>query len=398
MMRKRWVLAALAALPGVLSAQSDYFANDPNGSLTTTCAVQMWRVTGDSLGTVRQVSFPILLTLPLSATVQLTVIHTPTFTQASDIYDTNIRTRSRHNTFKINGLSDTWIQGTYLFPNNRVMLNLGIGAPTGKTGLNNSQFELGRYLSRNLFRFQVPIYGQGFCGRAGGAVAVQAGTKAVFGIGGQYLYRGKYHPIQYTYAYAGNVKPLTPYDPEYKPGDEAAVQAGLDLLLGEKFKLMADAEFTAYQRDMIAGSEVFKAGTRVLGSLALYRQFEQQYLLTSLRYRFRGKHEYLDSLALNMKASERNLMGSQIEVDIIYKAYAFREGGLFLYGDGRVYAKNEYDTDGALAIGAGIGVQFPFGESASGDLRVKFLGGNVQDPLTRNLLGMDASFGIKILL
>jgi hypothetical protein len=395
---KRLVLAALAALPGVLSAQSDYFANDPNGSMTTTCVVQLWRADGDSLGTVRQVSFPILLTVPLNPAVQLTLIHTPAFSQANDIYDRNRRTRDKHNTFKINGLSDTWIQGTYLFPNNQAMVNLGIGAPTGKTGLNNSQFELARNLSRNLFRYQVPIYGQGFCARAGAAVAVQAGTQAVFGVGGQYLYRGKYHPLQYTYMYEGNIKPLKPYDPVYKPGDEATAQVGLDVLLGEKFKLMADVEFTAYQRDLLSGSEVFKAGTRLLGSLALYREFDQQYLLTSVRYRIRGKHEYLDSLALTMRTSERNLMGSQIEADVVYKAYAFRDGGFFVYGDARVYGTNEYDTDGALAIGGGIGIQFPFSEIVSGDFRIKFFGGNVKDPLTRNLLGLDASFGVRFLL
>jgi len=398
MMRKQLVLAALAALPGVLSAQSDTFTNDPNGSMTTTCVVQMWRVDGDSLGTVRQISFPILLTLPLNPAVQLSIQHTPTFSQANDIYDRNRRTRDRHNTFKINGLSDTWIQGTYLLPNNRAMLNLGIGAPTGKTGLNNSQFELARNLSRNIFRYQVPVYGQGFCARAGAAVAVPAGTQAVFGIGGQYLYRGKYHPLSYTYEYDGNVKPLKPYDPEYKPGDEATAQAGFDVLLGEKFKLMADVEFTAYQRDLLGGSEVFKAGTRVLGSIALYKQFDQQYLLTSLRYRIRGKHEYLDSLALTMRMSDRNLLGTQIEADVVYKAYAFRDGGFFVYGDARVYGKNENETDGALAVGLGFGVQFPIGETSIGDFRIKFFGGNVQDPRTRNLQGMDASLGVRFLL
>jgi len=347
---------------------------------------------------VRQVSFPILLTLPLNPALQLTLLHTPTFSQANDIYDRNRRTRDLHNTFKINGLSDTWIQATYLLPNNRAMVNLGLGAPTGKTGLNNSQFVLARNLSRNIFRYQVPIYGQGFCARAGGAVAVQAGTQAVFGIGGQYLYRGKYHPLSYTYKYDGNVKALKPYDPVYKPGDEATAQVGLDLLVGEKFKLMADVEFTAYQGDLLNGSEVFKAGTRLLGSLALYRQFDQQYLLTTLRYRIRGKHEYLDSLALTMKPSERNLLGSQIEADAVYKAYAFRDGGLFVYGDARVYAKNEYDTDGAMAIGGGFGIQFPLGDTVSGDFRILFFGGNLKEPLTRNMLGMDASFGIKFLL
>jgi len=397
----RIILAALAAVPVFLSAQTDYSAteqNEPNGSISTDCVYQLWQIDGDSLGSVSQVSFPVTLTLPLNSAVQLTIVHTPALSKANDIYDKNYRTRAKHDQMKINGLSDTWVQGTYLFPNNVAMLNLGVGVPTGKTRLTNNQFDLARQLSLNLFRYQVPIYGQGFCGRAGGAASFPMGKTAVAGVGGQYLYRGKYHPISYTYAYPGLVGPATPYDPEYKPGNEVTAQAGLDLLLGEKFKLMVDVEYTAYQRDMLGGKEVFKSGTRSLASVGLYRQFDQRFFMANVRYRIKGKHEFLDSLALNMQTSTRNLLGNQIEADMVFKAYAFRDGGFFIYGDLRVYDKNEYDTDGALAVGGGIGFQFPLGETVSGDFRIKFLGGNVKSPLTRNLLGMDAGIGLKFLL
>jgi hypothetical protein len=398
MKHTRIILAALAAIPVLLSAQPDALENEPNGSITMGCAYQLWRIDGDSLGSVSQLSFPVTLTLPLTRAFQLTIVHTPALSKANDIYDQNYRTRTRHDQLKVNGLSDTWVQGAYLFPNNTAMLNFGLGVPTGKTRLNNNEFDLARHLSLNLFRYQVPIYGQGFCGRAGGAAAFPMGKTAVAGVGGQYLYRGKYHPISYLYDYPAHVGPATRYDPEYQPGSEITAQAGIDLLLGEKLKLMVDLEYTAYQRDMLNGREVFKAGTRSLASVGLYHQFGQQFILANVRYRIRGKHEYLDSLALNMKASTRNLLGNQLEADLVYKAYAFRDGGFFIYGDLRVYDKNDFNTDGALAVGGGIGIQFPLGETTTGDFKIKFLGGNVKDPLTRNLLGMDAGFGIKFLL
>jgi hypothetical protein len=394
----RIILAALAAVPVFLSAQTEYFTNEPNGSITAGCAYQMWRTDGDSLGSVSQVSFPVTVTLPLSQAFQLTIVHTPALSKANDLYNLSYRSSAKHDQLKINGLSDTWVQGAYLFPSGAAMVNFGLGLPTGKTGLTNVQFDLAKQLSMNIFRYQVPVYGQGFCGRAGGAAAFPMGRTAVAGIGGQFLYHGKYNPISYSYDYPGRVGTLAPYEPEYKPGNEVTVQAGLDLLLGEKFKLMVDLEVTAYQRDLLDGREVFKSGTRSLASVGMYHEFGQQFIMANVRYRIRGKHEYLDSLALNMQTSTRNLLGNQFEADLVYKAYAFRDGGFFVYGDVRFYDTNENNTDGAMAIGGGVGIQFPLGETTFGDFRIKYLGGNVKNPIARNLFGMDAGFGLKFLL
>ena len=118
---KAWIGFA-ALLPRILSAQPDVSSREPVGSLTTSCSVQMWRMEAGDHRVVNQVSFPVLLTAPVGRNIQLTVRHTPAMSQWFGGY-------------KINGTSDTWIQGSYLHPNKTLLLN--VKARIAGTVLNN---------------------------------------------------------------------------------------------------------------------------------------------------------------------------------------------------------------------------------------------------------------------
>jgi predicted porin len=387
-MNRKWLFhIILICVPGWIFGQSDTQSENHNSFLLTECSVQTWNVEGFDHPQVRQISFPIILSTPLSDDVQLTITHSPVFS-------------SWYGNYKLNGLSDTWIQGTYLFPGNTIMVNAGIGMPTGKTRLNNNQFELVQILSHNIFRYQVPVYGQGLCGRIGASAAFPAGKTAIVGVGGQYLFRGKYHPVSYEYKYDTFTNTI---DVEFKPGDELTGQVGVDYLLTENLKLLADVEYTAYQKDQQSGREVYKSGAKSLIGCGLYYKYSQQYVYAYLTYRMKNKNEYLQSISLQDSLS--NTQGNQFEINVIYKAYTFRDGGLFLFSDVRLFDKNTikilYNTQrnvNATVIGVGFGIEFPMGENTFGDFRVKLLVGSLIDHAKRNMTGIDASFGVKFLL
>jgi hypothetical protein len=396
MKRKRFFhIILLSCAAGRITGQDNPVPSNPNSFFTTECSVQMWKVGGySSRPSVNQTSFPITLSTPLTDDIQLTLTTSPAFSSWGDS--------------TLNGMSDTWIQGTYLLPNRNVMLSAGAGMPSGKTSLNNSQFELGQILSQNIFDFQVPIYGQGFCGKIGATAAFPAGKKAIFGIGAQYLYRGKYHPVSLDYSYqiytSATVDTIPgKMDFEFKPGDELTGQVGVDVLLAENIKLLFDIEYTAYQKDQISGRGAYKSGPKSVIGCGFYYEFKPQYLFAYLTYRMKGKNEYMQNYAFN--DSLPSPPGNQLNLNVVYKAYTFRDGGFYILGDFRIHDKNTvkmlHNTENnvkAAAYGGGVGVDFPLGENTFGNFRIKFFTGSFSERLTRNLFGMDASLGVKFLL
>lgn len=398
MKRKRLfhiIIILLTCAAGRILGQDNPLPSNQNSFLLTECSVQMWKVGGYTVRPrVNQVSFPITLSTPLTDDIQLTLTTSPAFSSWGDS--------------TLNGMSDTWIQGTYLLPNRNVMLSAGAGMPSGKTRLDNSQFELGQILSQNIFEFQVPIYGQGFCGKIGATVAFPVGKTAIVGVGGQYLYRGKYHPVSLDYSYqtftrTGIDTVKQKMDIDFKPGDELTGQVGVDLLLAENIKLLLDVEFTAYQKDQISGKGAYKSGAKSVIGCGFYYQFKPQYLFAYLTYRMKGKNEYLQSYAFN--DSLPSPPGNQLNLNVVYKAYAFRDGGFYILGDFRFHDKNTvkmlHNTANdvkASAYGGGVGVDFPLGENTFGNFRIKFFTGSFRERVNRNTFGMDASLGVKFLL
>jgi hypothetical protein len=364
------------------------------GMMTTGCSIQYWRVKGLERPKIYQVSFPVTLSMPVGQKVGLSLSTAAAFSKADD----------RN---KVSSLSDTWVQGNFLIGKN-ALLNLGVGVPTGKVRLSNTEFTLiTDVLSRNIYRFQVPVYGQGFCGRIGGAAAFPLGRSAILGLGAQYLMRSSYKPFQWHYEFSDTIPVFTPFQHDsithvsrylespYRPGNEWSVLAGVDIRVGENTKLMFDADFTQYDKDLLDGSVVFKAGTKISGHAGVFTRFDERFFSADFTYRFRGKHEELVGLAL--EPYPKTLLGSQMELDVTYKAVAFREGGFFLLGDFRIYQKNDFKVDGASLYGVGMGVHFPMSENVFGDLRGKIFAGSLKNEVNQDVLGTDIRFGIQCL-
>jgi hypothetical protein len=209
------LLAALAMGSVPLDAQ------DPNARVerllnprTTTIGVfgnywqfgeSLYEPVGSDLKIVRagQVSFPILLSLPLGPNFGLDVssgygwgaveIEAPDGERAG---------------YFIYGPSDTRVRATVRFADDHVMLVGGYNAPTGSTSLD--QIELGalRVLAAPALSFSPSQAGSGG-GGSGGLVFTKDVSEWAFAIGGSYELRGKYNPLEAITAGA----PVPNYDP-----------------------------------------------------------------------------------------------------------------------------------------------------------------------------------------
>jgi hypothetical protein len=151
------LIITLCVIAGRIFGQSAILPNLSRSQVSMGFSYQMWRIGGYQIP-ITQSAFPVSLILSMGSRFNLTITHTPAMSR----WDEGV---------KLDGFSDTWFQGTYLFLKDRAMINLGFGAPTGKTELNNVQFNLSNWLGLNVFRFRLPVYGQGACGKLGFALA-----------------------------------------------------------------------------------------------------------------------------------------------------------------------------------------------------------------------------------
>jgi hypothetical protein len=391
-MKFRW-MGFLFLLPVLAEGQLSLFPQEKQTYLWTEGSFQMWRIQGSAYA-VSQVAFPLTLYVPFSDKFSMTMTHIPAYSKWGD--------------HVLKGLSDTWVQGTYLAGNEKWMLNLGMGVPTGKTRLNNTEMELTQtMLTRNIYAFRLPVYGQGFCLKAGGAAAYPLTPKVVLGLGGQVLMHSPYHPMSYSYSYgSGSQSVVKQSDVKYRPGNEITVQLGVDYLVGENTKFMLDGIVTQYGRDVLDGNEIYGSGHKILVLGGVYYQYDEQYLLGVLTYRKRGKHELLRGVEFTK--ADKNLNGNQIETEIVWKAIAFRDGQFCVLANGRFYGRNENDNAAAAIFGGGFSVDYKLSPRTIFNLHIKYWGGNLKDAdtirraagetgadLIRNAEGMEVVWGFK---
>ena len=335
---------------------------------------QMFRLR-DYTNPITQAAFPISLSFPMSRRVNLTITHTPALSRWEAGQG-------------INGLSDTWLLGTYVFWDRKAMVNMGVGVPTGKTKLTNDQFNLSMFLSRNALRFQLPVYGQGLCAKVGFAVAYPLMEYIVVGIGGQYLHRRPYFPVLYT-----KEEFLEPPLIEYDPGDEFSGQFGIDFQIIENFKAMADVVVTYYGRDLWGEDEVYRSGLKVSTNFAMLYRLDKNYIFGQMTYRHRGKIEEYHGVELIEETQNSN--GYQVDVDIVAKIMDLDGSGILILGDGRFYGENEVDQRGkATILGGGFGANVKLSDITTLDFHFKYLAGNYTFTEERSVEGMDTFIGV----
>ncbi|MBN2090381.1 hypothetical protein JW964_12280 [candidate division KSB1 bacterium] len=202
-----------------------------------------------------------------------------------DKFGFELRTFQTNNQFgkdELTGFSDIKLAGKALFLADRLLLSTGVNLPAGKNKLNQQEFTISSITAMPFLKMIVPHLGSGFDLN----VSLSAAEKLSFmtmGFGIGFQHKGAFEPFNTT-----NVL--------YNPGDEFYLELGFET--GRKHKLLFDAIFTQFQRDLFDNTEIFKSGNR--WRLYLTYQFADWAFIDQKRlvnlyliYRTRSNNEYL---------------------------------------------------------------------------------------------------------
>jgi hypothetical protein len=125
--------------------------------------------------------------------------------------------------YTVSGISDVKLGVTAHLVPDRVMVTLGVNAPSGKTELSGEELEAVRILGAPALGFQVPALGTGGAGTAGLVLSREMGGWA-WAAAASYEYRAKYSPI----VFAAGIP-----TPDFNPSDAAHVSVNGQGLLGQ---------------------------------------------------------------------------------------------------------------------------------------------------------------------
>ena len=175
---------------------------------------------------------------------------------------------------RISGFTDAQLALDYAvyFGNSRLVVNLGVNLPTGKSRLSDEAYETAFQLGLNPYDFQVPHFGQGVGVSPGLVWATALSDKLIVGIGASYYSRGAFEPV-------------ADLPEKYHWGDEYLFTAGGEVQLTRTLILTADAIYTRYEPDKVGRIQVYEAGSRLTIQARLHKQWRRQDVWLSVRYR-----------------------------------------------------------------------------------------------------------------
>jgi hypothetical protein len=192
------------------------------------------------------------------------------------------QTNNHYGNDALTGFSDIKLRGKGLLLADRLLFSTGVNLPAGKNKLNQQEFNISSITAMPFLRMVVPHLGSGFDLN----FSLSAAEKLSFvtlGLGIGYQHKGAFEPFTTT-----NV--------QYDPGNEFYLELGLET--GQKHKLMFDAIFTRFQRDLFDNQEIYKSGNR--WRMHLTYQFadwafidQKRQINLYLIYRTRSHNEYL---------------------------------------------------------------------------------------------------------
>ncbi|MCU0642768.1 MAG: hypothetical protein MUC94_00680 [bacterium] len=302
------------------------------GMIKTGIVLQKWTIDGVQ-DPISEGTFPIELIYPVRENFNLQVSHSPAL--------------SRFGSSNLSGLSDTWVRSTYSLPDNRTMLSVGVGLPTGKTDLNNSEMGITALLSQNAFKFRLPVFGQGLTISAGAMYAYPVNDQLTFGTGINYVFRGNY---KFSQSQAD----------KFNPGDQIGLNAGLDYLITPKLRTNIDFILNYYTADKLGSTEIFASGPKLTAKAGF--QYQVPFGLLWLRsfYRYKAKNESWDGQSLVPESKNTNITQREIELggkiplsDILM---------LMINGEIRSYVENEVGDGWVDLAGLGFGYELLISE------------------------------------
>lgn len=353
------------------------------GYLQTGISYQMWKVE-PNVDAINQVALPTYLVYPVSGSVTFNVSQTP----AMSWWRKDERIISS---------SDTWAQLNIMLTDH-ALLNVGLALPTGKTRLDTSQFTLTQaMLSRPVYQYQLPQYGQGFAAKSGISYVIPLAEKIFLGTGVQYIYRSAYYPLEFSYDYYGmdGLMHSSTVNEAYKPGDEINILAGVDFLANRDLSLTLDLMYSYYFTDYLDDLEVFSSGQRFMAVASMqYQVTYGKYVNSRLLFRTKSRNELLQQSHLQNPATNYN--GAQVEFTADYKFYESGDSGVLFLFDSRFYRNKYTETPGNdLMIGGGVGVIYQLNRKFTLNLNAKYMFGSLNSG-ERDALGIITYLGFTM--
>ena len=355
------MILLMSLIPSLVFPQWNVNQWTTKGYVATGFSYQRW-IQETVSDPIKQAVFPVSVFYPLPHQIYLSLSNSPGIANYSGT--------------KLSGLSDTWMRLTYVLPGERFLVNVGVGVPTGKTGLSSDEFGLSRILSENVFRFRLPSWGQGLNTKIGLAAAHPVRDNMVLGAGVNYVIKQAYHPLE-----DGTI--------EYQPGDEFNIFFGFDLQFSDIGRWNADFVYTLYGVDRLNGSEVFGSGNRLMVHTSVLLGIGDGFLSAFLRWRQKGKNEYWMGTTLESEILNSN--GSQIELDAVWEFYRNEDWRFNFLAEGRLYAKNEYGERGSRIFGGGVGLTYRLQQNIHFRFHAKILKGSLLTQQEINLSGLELS-------
>jgi len=333
------------------------------GFLTVLPVYGSW---SDGAVTISQFSTAVILEYPLSRVMAVS-LHAGESNTGGDVTD-------------LNGFTDTQVSLSYRVEPANILLTIGVNAPTGKRSFSSEEFETDTLMSKEVFDFRVPRYGQGLNVHPAAVWAIPLNPQLGIGIGGGFHYMGVFAPLQ-DYG-------------DYDPGDEWMLSGGIEVSLDEASRLSADVSLTTYGTDKFEGMEIYQAGDKISTALGYQRYFEYDELVVVARYRTRMDGQISLGNAIvtefnkanpdmfDLSGKFRHRLSSQFALGFLLQMRSFQEtgpalSGVTLFGAAvqpeyaisqavqvigtAEYQRGELKTDSALTgweIGAGLRVRF----------------------------------------
>jgi len=291
---------------------------------------------------ISEFSFPIQVNWSFTPEINLQILHTPASSQFGE--------------YKLAGMSDTYLKGNYLFLDQKALVGVGLGLPTGLTQLNDKEFYVSQLLATNALRFQLPVFGQGFTANFGVAYAHPVNPKVVFGVGFNYIVRGSYKPVKESID-------------DYNPGDQIGFNLGTDILISEDKKLFIDGLYHIYLPDKIRGREAFGSGDKVVINIGFLMNMDYITILVDASFRQKGKNELWTGTKL--EPEEKSTNGPQAELDGYLRYAVNQQLGALGFLSVRAHGENELRYGDAAIFGIGGGIDFAFTPLIIGDLGIK---------------------------
>lgn len=351
------------------------------GYLQTGISYQMWKV-APNLQAINQIALPTYLVYPVSGSVTFNLSQTPALSWW-------------RKDERIISSSDTWAQLNIML-SDKAMFNIGLALPTGKTRLDTNQFNLTQaMLSRPIYQYQLPQYGQGFSAKTGISYVIPVTDELFVGTGAQYIYKSAYYPLEFSYDYYGMDGQIhnSTVNESYKPGDEINFLAGVDFLANRDLSFTLDLMYSYYSRDLLENMEVFSSGQRFMAVATMQYQYTYGKSINArLLFRTKSRNELLQQSYL--QDPKINYNGAQVEFTADYKFYESGDNGMLFLFDTRLYRETYVATPANdFMIGGGVGVIYHLNPKYTLNLNAKYMFGTLNSG-ERDALGIITYLGL----